>query len=65
MRTKQINITQGTYGYQLSHWNKGRRVVLSARTPSGFYRTSESAKRAWRRYASVNNISNYIYNVQG
>lgn len=58
-RKKTVKIVRNTLGYAVKATVDGRKVTLSGRR--GFYSTDDSARRAWRKYAAKNNVTNYIY----
>lgn len=62
MRKKTVHIISTQKGFYLQTRVDGKVLKLTAKTASGQYANRRSVQRAWQKYASVNQISNYTYN---
>lgn len=65
MRKKTINIVKDSGGFLVRTSLNGNRFELKAANKTGRYNSPDSAKRAWRKFASENMVDNYTYSVQG
>lgn len=65
MRKKTIKIVSTDYGSIVKAHVDGRKVTVTPSPRSGLrgFGSDESAKRAWRKYASLHSVNNYEYQL--
>lgn len=65
MRKKTVSIKSTDYGVIVTARVGDRKVTVRPSKRSGLqgFCNDESAKRAWRKYAQANGVSNYQYRL--
>lgn len=67
MKKKTVSVIASEFGVIVKANVAGRKVTVTPSSRSGLrgFGSHESAKRAWRKYASRHNVSNYEYKLVG